>query len=447
MAGIVFGCIVPHPPLLVPDVGRGQEREIIATTRAMEKLSQELGAHRPETMLVISPHGLSHHSAMGVLTAPSSSGNLRRWGERGPDYYFDNDPDLVAAIKEAARGLNIPLSSIGEHAYELDHGVLVPMHFLIQGVKDVPMVPLTFCWLPLSIHFAFGQAIRRAADDVGKRVALIASGDLSHRLLPGAPAGYDRMGKVFDEKLVAALARLDAEEVLSLDQDLIERAGECGLRSIVILLGALDGLSVEAEVLSYEGPFGVGYLVASFSVVNPEGAGGRGESKKMHPLVHLAKETVEGYVGKGSIPKPAELTPEMKGKAGVFVSLKKHGELRGCIGTFEPTKPNIAEETITNAISSATRDPRFPPVTPQELGELEYSVDVLSPPEPVQSRDQLDPRRYGVIVERGWQRGLLLPDLEGVDSVEQQVEICRLKAGIAPDEAVKLYRFEVKRYR
>ena len=464
MAGIVFGCIVPHPPLLVPDVGRGQEREIIATTRAMEKLSQELGAHRPETMLVISPHGLSHHNAMGLLTAPSSSGNLRRWGERGPDCYFDNDPDLVAAIKEAARGLNIPLSSIGEHAYELDHGVLVPMHFLIQGVKDVPMVPLTFCWLPLSIHFAFGQAIRRAADDVGKRVALIASGDLSHRLLPDAPAGYDRMGKVFDEKLVSALARLDTEEVLNLDQDLIERAGECGLRSITILLGALDGLSVKPEVLSYEGPFGVGYLVASFSVVKGEGVGKRGENEKgeseerrggeeggaskgMHPLVRLAKETVEGCVGKGSIPKPAELTPEMKGKAGVFVSLKKHGELRGCIGTFEPTKANIAEETITNAISSATRDPRFPPVTPQELGELEYSVDVLSPPEPVESRDQLDPRRYGVIVERGWQRGLLLPDLEGVDSVEQQVEICRLKAGIAPDEAVKLYRFEVRRYR
>jgi AmmeMemoRadiSam system protein A len=251
---------------------------------------------------------------------------------------------------------------------------------------------------------------------VGKRVALIASGDLSHRLLPSAPAGYDPMGKVFDEKLVAALARLDAEEILKLDQELIERAGECGLRSIVILLGALDGLLVEAEVLSYEGPFGVGYLVASFSVGKGEGVGGRG-------------------------------TPEMKGKAGVFVSLKKHGELRGCIGTFEPTRPNIAEETITNAISSATLDPRFPPVTPQELGELEYSVDVLSPPEPVEGRDQLDPRRYGVIVERGWQRGLLLPDLEGVDSVEQQVEICRLKAGIAPDEAVKLYRFEVKRYK
>jgi AmmeMemoRadiSam system protein A len=445
MAGVVFGCIVPHPPLLVPDVGRGQEREIIGTTRAMEKLSQGLGAHRPETMLVVSPHGLSHHGAMGVLTAPSSSGNLRRWGERGPDYYFDNDPDLVAAIKEAARGLSIPLSSIGEHAYELDHGVLVPMHFLVEGVKDVPMVPLTFCWLPLSIHFAFGQAIRRAADDVGKRVALIASGDLSHRLLPGAPAGYDRMGKVFDEKLVAALARLDVEEILKLDQELIDRAGECGLRSIVILLGALDGLSVEAEVLSYEGPFGVGYLVASFSVTRGESE--KGESKEMHPLVRLARETVEGYVRKGSIPRPEELTPEMKGKAGVFVSLKKHGELRGCIGTFEPTRPNIAEETITNAVSSATRDPRFPPVTPQELGELEYSVDVLSLPEPVEGRDKLDPRRYGVIVERGWQRGLLLPDLEGVDSAEQQVEICRLKAGIAPDEAVKLYRFEVKRYK
>jgi len=131
----------------------------------------------------------------------------------------------------------------------------------------------------------------------------------------------------------------------------------------------------------------------------------------------------------------------------VFVSIHKHGELRGCIGTFEPAEKNIAEEVITNAINSATRDPRFSPVTPAELADLEYSVDVLTEPEPVTSEAELDPKRYGVIVESGGRRGLLLPDLEGVDTVAQQIEICRSKAGITPHEPVKLYRFEVSRYK
>jgi len=137
----------------------------------------------------------------------------------------------------------------------------------------------------------------------------------------------------------------------------------------------------------------------------------------------------------------------MRERAGVFASIHKFDELRGCIGTFEPQRKNIAEEIIANAISSATRDPRFPPIAPSELKDLEYSVDVLTTPVPVESKDQLDPRKYGVIVECGMRKGLLLPDLEGVDTVDYQIDICRQKAGIAPDEPVKLYRFEVKRYK
>jgi len=167
----------------------------------------------------------------------------------------------------------------------------------------------------------------------------------------------------------------------------------------------------------------------------------------MSPLVQLAKRTVETYVREGERLRPGNLTQEMDRKAGVFVSIHKHQELRGCIGTFEPAEVSIAQEIVSNAISSATRDPRFPPIGPVELDDLEYSVDVLTPPERIEGVGQLDPARYGVIVESGWRRGLLLPDLEGVDTVERQIEICRMKAGIDPDETVNLYRFEVKRHR
>jgi AmmeMemoRadiSam system protein A len=169
-------------------------------------------------------------------------------------------------------------------------------------------------------------------------------------------------------------------------------------------------------------------------------------TKQLHPIVKLAKEAVEGYVRHGKVLRPTELTAEMKGRAGVFVSIKKRGELRGCIGTFAPTRSNIAEEVVVNAISSATQDPRFMPVEASELDDLKYSVDVLTEPEPVKSVAQLDPKKYGVIVECGFGRGLLLPDLEGVDSVEEQIRICRAKAGISAEEPIKLYRFRVKRF-
>ena len=167
----------------------------------------------------------------------------------------------------------------------------------------------------------------------------------------------------------------------------------------------------------------------------------------MHSLVKLAKKTVETYVKEGKTLKPKKLTLKMKEKAGVFVSIHKFGKLRGCIGTLEPTMPNVAKETIANVISSATRDPRFPPITPDELSDLSYSVDVLTKPEPIASKDQLDPKKYGVIVECGFRRGLLLPDLEGVDTVDYQIDICCQKAGIMPNEPLKLYRFEVQRYK
>jgi AmmeMemoRadiSam system protein A len=169
--------------------------------------------------------------------------------------------------------------------------------------------------------------------------------------------------------------------------------------------------------------------------------------EKPHPLVELARETIANYVRAGkTIAPPEEATPEMEQRAGAFVSLHKHGALRGCIGTLEPTQSNVAEEVIQNAISAATRDPRFPPIQVGELDDLEISVDVLLPPEPIESIAELSPTRYGVIVQSAWRKGVLLPDLEGVDTAERQVAIAQRKAGIGPREPMELYRFEVRRY-
>lgn len=271
MCAVVFGCIAPHPPVLIPKIGGERVAEVEATTRGLESLARDLAAARPESLLVVSPHGAGHRNAMGVLTAGSSAGSFISWGTHGLEFAYKNDLGLVEDLMMEAKGEGVPLWPIGEDGYDLDWGVLVPMYFLGQAVQGVPLTPLTYSALPLSAHLDFGRAIQRAAARLDRRVALIASGDLSHRLLPGAPAGYDPLGRVFDEKLVEALRGYDCEAIMGLDPHLVARAGECGLRSIVILLGALEGLQVEPKVLSYEGPFGVGYLVASFKVTDSAG--------------------------------------------------------------------------------------------------------------------------------------------------------------------------------
>jgi len=298
--------------------------------------------------------------------------------------------------------------------------------------------------------------VRRAVDRLDKRVAIIASADLSHALTRDAPSGYDPMGRAFDEQIQKVVANWDVKAVLEMEDSFRHRAAEDTVPSLSFLMGALDGLKVKPRVLSYEGPFGVGYLVAAIDVGPPPKAKARKAAAARepkakpepgpHPLVRLAREAVETFVRNGRVVEATDLTEEMREQAGAFVTIRKGSQLRGCMGTLEPVQENVAREVVYNAIDSATRDPRFLPIAPDELPDLHYSVDVLSPPEPVDSPDALDSKRYGVIVRLGLRRGLLLPDIEGVNSVEEQISIAKTKAGILAEEEAELLRFTVKRY-
>lgn len=452
---------------MVPEVGGKELEKIEKTVQAMRELSQRLAATKPETLVFITPHGPLQRDRL-VLAGPAQlRGDLGAFGAPQVAFSVANDRELTAAIKARADRAGFPVE-VSERwsgwgyrtGVALDHGVVAPLYYLRQGLAAYKIVVTTYALLALETLYAFGATLRQVIEESGRRVAVVASGDLSHRLLPGAPAGYDPEGIVFDEKLRELLGRLDVTGVMELPEALVERAGECGLRSLVIALGALDGLAVGVDLLSYEGPFGVGYLVAALAP-RGEDPGRRLQEqlarRRQEELdrrraqeslpVRLARETLETYVREGRVPAPpVPLPAELQKTAGVFVSLKKHGQLRGCIGTIRATKANLAEEIIANAIQAGTRDPRFDPVRPEELPEITYSVDVLGEPEPVKSLEELDPKRYGVIVRKGWRSGLLLPDLEGVDTVEVQVRIAKQKAGLAPDEDCELERFEVTRY-
>ena len=455
MPSIVFACISPHPPIIVHEVGQGRERTTQKTIDALEQVARELDQHQPDTAILISPHGPVQRNTFGILTAPECTASFAQWGAPQVVFAVENDLDLAAAIHREAEAAGVPLEGIVQWRDGLDWGCTVPLYYLQRGLGRAKVVPMCISFLPPQHHFALGQAVQRAVDRLDRRAVIIASADLSHALTPNAPNGYDPMGQVFDEQLQKAVADWNVKAVLEMDDAFRQRAAEDAVPSLSFLMGALDGLRVRPRVLSYEGPFGVGYLVAAIDVGPTAKAQARKEATAPrpkaapepgpHPLVRLAREAVETFVRQGRVIEPTGLTEEMRERAGAFVTIRKGGQLRGCMGTLEPVQENVAREVVHNAIDSATRDPRFLPVVPEELPYLHYSVDVLSPPEPVDSPDALDVKRYGVIVRRGLRKGLLLPDIEGVNSVEEQVSIAKAKAGILPEEEAELFRFKIGR--
>lgn len=464
---LLAGYIFPHPPIIIPEIGRGEEKDALKTIEGVNHLAQEIAGRKPDTIILITPHGPVFSDAVCISIESKLYGDFEQFGKGNLKFEFDNNTEMAQRIAQCSEAHNITIGRVDKNfdkrygiTVDIDHGALVPMYFVNKYYSDYKFVHISMGMLSYEKLYEFGMCIDDIIRESNENVVVIASGDLSHRLTKNAPAGYNERGKEFDEKLVSLVQENNVEEILNLDNDLIECAGECGLRPIIILHGVLDRYNVKPNVISYEGPFGVGYSTVKFAIeeVKKTGIYERillKKAEKMESIrkgedeyVALARTTLEHYLLDGVIIEPPKGTSEelLKNKAGVFVTLKKDGQLRGCIGTTGPTQKNIAEEIIHNAISSGTRDPRFLPVDDYELEELIYSVDVLTEPEPIKSKDELDVKKYGVIVRKGNRSGLLLPDLEGVDTVDDQIAIALSKGGIRTDENYQMERFEVIRH-
>ncbi|MDD3190517.1 MAG: AmmeMemoRadiSam system protein B [Candidatus Pacebacteria bacterium] len=255
-----FAAICPHPPLLIPSIGGRDLAEIKDTVNAMNLLSDEIANRKIDTIVIISPHGSVFMDLMSVNTSEKLIGDFIDFGDE-TKMEFQNDVDFAAYIKDIADSNNIPVQTVND---SLDHGAMVPLYYLTQKMPNVRVVHISFSYLDYGKHFSFGEIIYEAAQNMDKNVAIIASGDLSHRLTADAPAGYSVRGKEFDKHIISSLNKNEVEKILDMDSRLVEDAGECGLRSIIILLGALSNVDYRFEKLSYEGPFGVGYLVGKF---------------------------------------------------------------------------------------------------------------------------------------------------------------------------------------
>ena len=462
--GIKAAYMVPHPPLIVPAVGRGGEKDIIETTRAYERVAEHIAKIAPDTIIITSPHSVMYADYFHISPGAGSAGDFARFGAPQVSFDVDYDTEFVERLEKLLKQNNFPAGTQGERERELDHGTMVPLYFIRKHYKEGKIIRIGLSGLPLADHYKLGMFIKQVAEELGRNAVFVASGDLSHKLQDYGPYGFDPAGPVYDKRIMEAASKADFGGMLEFDEDFLDKAAECGHRSFVIMAGAFDGLDVKPEVLSHQDVTGVGYGIAIFE------PGGKNESRcflkamadrikatESTPYVKLARATIEQFVKTGKRLKfPADLPaglaealPEeaTKERAGAFVSVHKNGMLRGCIGTIGPVQDSIAEEIISNAISAVSRDPRFERVREDELELLEINVDILGKPENIDGPDQLNVKRYGVIVSCGARKGLLLPDLEGVDTVEEQIDIARRKGGISPDDDYKLQRFEVVRYK
>ncbi len=459
---IAGSIIVPHPPIIVSDVGRGREQELQKTIDAYRTAAQQVRAWEPEVLLITSPHAVVYPDYFHLYSGLEAAGDLAGFGAPQIRLETKYDGKLRDAVSRWARDVYIPTGTLGQPDPTLDYGTLIPLYFLREAGVNCPILRIGQSGLSPLQHYRLGECIANAVNALNRRAVFVASGNLSHKPKEGASCGFAPEGPEFDQQVTAAMASGDFLRFLTMDLGFCARAAECGLRSFQIMAGALDGLAAEPELLSYEAPLGVGCAVAVFTVTGTdknrrfaaqyETAERRRITKiktAEDPWVQLARLSAETYIRTGqqlnALPKnlPAEM---IHNSAGVFVSIYIQGQLRGCVGTPYPRADNVAWEIVQNAIAASNRDPRFSPVTVTELDRLEYRVDVLGEFEEIDSPAELDVHKYGVGIFCGLRTGLMLPDSRDVDTVELQIALALHHGGIDAKEPYTMKRFEVVRH-
>lgn len=453
MPPIEFAGFVPHPPLLAPGVGDELKAGAAPTHRAYRQLAASFAQVNPGTVLIITPHGPVFTDAFTIVGRETLKGDFTPFGSpESMAWEADLEYGQRAEALAAAQGLpllTIDTRQLANHRYSssLDHGAMLPLWYLRAAGWQGKVVVVRSGGLTPQLCYEIGGVLAEAAGE--DRFGIIASGDLSHCLSEDGPSPYNPAGAEFDNVIAAALDSGDYQAVLLMPPEFRQRAAECGWRPLVTLLGAIAHRESKSEVLSYQGPFGVGYLVANFTLGawRPRPPFPPAPRLRASPQVELAREAIRRYLTRGetmALPAP---TQPLAQPAAAFVSLKADDQLRGCIGTVAPTRPSLGEEIIANAIAAATQDPRFEPVTPEELPQLSISVDVLSPPKLAQY-SELDPATLGLIARWQGRQGLLLPDLPGVDTPQEQLRIVCRKGGIPWEKAreARLFTFTVERF-
>jgi len=441
VSNVVCAVLMPHAPILVPGVGGERGTATAASRRAMRAAAACVTGHRPETVVLISPHSPRQPHLFGLWDGEALAGSFAPFNSPHTVVGLPLDHLLSRTIAAECHTRDLGVWTIVDGL--LDHGALVPLWFLAEAGWSGPAVVISLTDAGAERLAALGAAIAAAAHQLSRRIAVIASGDMSHRLSPGAPCGFHPRAREFDEAFIHRLRAGTYHQLTDLPAGLRELAAEDAVDSTLIAAAAAGWRSAGHEVFSYEAPFGVGYgvalLFAEISTPLPS---------MSRTLPRLARRSVRVALTGGDESPPPPADDYAAARRGVFVTLRRSdGTLRGCVGTIAPASPNLLAETWRSARQAALQDPRFTPVTAGELAGLRFEVSVLHPPEDIASAAELAPGRYGVIVSTGdGRRGLLLPGIKEIQTVAQQLLIARKKAGIGPDEPIHLQRFLVDHF-
>ena len=448
---VVCAVLMPHAPILVPAVGGARGKAAQASSQAMRTAAAAVLSHRPEALVLISPHSPRKPGAFGLWGDDRLAGGFDPFGAPQARVSLPNDRRLANALAAEAQARAVAIWAI--HNHQLDHGALVPLWFLAEAGWTGPTVVLSLDSSDDGGLTFLGEAIAAAANELSRRIALVASGDMSHRLTAGAPCGFHPRAHEFDETFGHLVRAGNYREIQQINSELRELAAEDAVDSTLIAAAAVGWQSAGHRWLNYEGPFGVGYGVAILFAENAEASRNKAKVAAADPRDGDALPGVARLSVAAALRGSPELAPAATGEyvssaRGVFVTVcRRNGKLRGCVGTIVPVCANLVAETWRNARLAATQDNRFPPVTADELADLRFEVSVLHASEAVASEDELDPRRYGVIVATGdGRRGLLLPGIESIKSRAQQLRIARKKGWIEPDEPVTIQRFQVDHF-
>lgn len=455
---------MPHPPVVVPSVGRGREAEAASTVQAMRRLAGAVAKWNPDVVAVVSPHSPRRAGALGIWGGERLRGALGRFGAPQAGVDLPRATGLAAALREQSRPGGLLWWEIT--GGELDHGAVVPLWFLVEAGWGGETVVVGLGTAEGESWGDLGAALRAAGGLWGGRLAVLASGDMSHRLTPGAPGGFDPAGARFDRAFVRLIEEGRYRDIAQMDAGMVEQAGEDVVESTLAAAGACNFASNGRVLLSYEGPFGVGYAVALLHRDDQERNAEEVETRPAD-LGHWedAEEAESGdwaavllesgrravaerlglkWAGEGAVDRGQAGEPGVR-NGGVFVTLwTAEGELRGCVGSLEPACETLVEEVCRSALMAAFEDPRFPPLLAAELEGIRFEVSVLGEMEAVSGLESLDPRRFGLALKAaGDRRSVLLPGIAGLETAAAQLAAVRRKAGVRAGEPVDLFRFSV----
>lgn len=466
MGTILGRYFLPHPPAIIPEVGKENAADLNVTAESMNRIAKDIAEQNPDTIIVLSEHGPRFNDHYYMPSQRRVSGDFASFGNKRLILGFNNDLALAENISNKAKSNGISAGFVDDRTmkrngipYDLDHGITVPLYFISRYYTDCKILPISLAGLSGKEHYRFGMILRDAVKESGSNVVIIAGGNLSHRLSPKSPRGFSAEGELFDKTFRTLLLHEDIGGFLNFDSKLKEKAAQCGLDTMRLLLGTLDGFQYTANILSYEAPAGIGLLTAAlyegkakesdFIRYLAEAENLRAQERKNEAdPVKLARFALTEAIKTGKEAEvPADTSDYLtEEQGGVFITLRNEEQVRGCFGTLRPTHPNLAMEIIFTTHGAATKDPFSAPINQRELNDIRITVDLIGTPVEIRDHSELDPAVYGILVESRGKSAVMLPNEIGIETVKDQIDAARAKAGIHPWHRLKIKRFTTERY-